>query len=148
MTDFYSQNRCVCSTRSHGPLLCAFCLSFHFNMFLSTIGSEINTELKQTNHAVGTSSLLNRTGFKFEPVTEMSVINTMHNLKNNKKGGKSPISTYIYKLLCPYIATKLTHLINEIISTNIFPVIWKEALVTPIPKPGARTNPSNYRPIS
>ena len=32
MTDFYSQNRCVCSTRSHGPLLCAFCLSFHFKM--------------------------------------------------------------------------------------------------------------------
>ena len=32
MTDFYSQNRCVCSTRSHGPLLCAFCLSFHFNI--------------------------------------------------------------------------------------------------------------------
>ena len=32
MTDFYSQNRCVCSTRSHGPLLCAFCLSFHFNV--------------------------------------------------------------------------------------------------------------------
>ena len=30
MTDFYSQNRCVCSTRSHGSLLCAFCLSFHF----------------------------------------------------------------------------------------------------------------------
>ena len=32
MTDFYSQNRCVCSTRSHGPLLCAFCLSFHFHI--------------------------------------------------------------------------------------------------------------------
>ena len=31
MTDFYSQNRCVCSTRSHGPLLYAFCLCFHFN---------------------------------------------------------------------------------------------------------------------
>ena len=30
LTDFYSQNRCVCSTRSHGPLLCAVCLSFHF----------------------------------------------------------------------------------------------------------------------
>ena len=34
MTDFYSQNRCVCSTRSHGPLLCAFCLSFHFNNYI------------------------------------------------------------------------------------------------------------------
>ena len=32
MTDFYSQNRCVCSMRSHGPLLCAFCLSFHFKL--------------------------------------------------------------------------------------------------------------------
>ena len=36
MTDFYSQNRCVCSTRSHGPLLCAFCLSFHFNHHTSS----------------------------------------------------------------------------------------------------------------
>ena len=36
MTDFYSHNRCVCSTRSHGPLLCAFCLSFHFKYFLSS----------------------------------------------------------------------------------------------------------------
>ena len=36
MTDFYSQNRCVCSTRSHGPLLCAFCLSFHFNDLYNT----------------------------------------------------------------------------------------------------------------
>ena len=35
MTDFYSQNRCVCSTRSHGPLLCAFCLSFHFKFLLT-----------------------------------------------------------------------------------------------------------------
>ena len=45
MTDFYSQNRCVCSTRSHGPLLCAFCLSFHFNCLhdssLSTFGDKV-----------------------------------------------------------------------------------------------------------
>ena len=39
MTDFYSQNRCVCSTRSHGPLLCAFCLSFHFNASNRTIAA-------------------------------------------------------------------------------------------------------------
>ena len=34
MTDFYSQNRCVCSTRSHGPLLYAFCLCFHFKLLI------------------------------------------------------------------------------------------------------------------
>ena len=37
MTDFYSQNRCVCSTRSHGPLLCAFCLSFHAKPLFSQL---------------------------------------------------------------------------------------------------------------
>ena len=37
MTDFYSQNRCVCSTRSHGPLLCAFCLSFHFKLWIDIL---------------------------------------------------------------------------------------------------------------
>ena len=41
MTDFYSQNRCVCSTRSHGPLLCAFCLSFHFNAKIDEIKIKI-----------------------------------------------------------------------------------------------------------
>ena len=29
LIDFYSQNQCLCSSRSHGPLLCAFCLCFH-----------------------------------------------------------------------------------------------------------------------
>ena len=44
MTDFYSQNRCVCSTRSHGPLLCAFCLSFHFNKsYPSILNSDLVT---------------------------------------------------------------------------------------------------------
>ena len=32
MTDFYPQNRDVCSTRSHGPLLYAFCLCFYFKI--------------------------------------------------------------------------------------------------------------------
>ena len=35
-----------------------------------------------------------------------------------------------------------------IISTSVFPDIWKEALVPPLPKPGDSTDPSNRRPIS
>ena len=46
MTDFYSRNRCVCSTRSHGPLLCAFCLSFHFKiMHITTDKKNVNDQL-------------------------------------------------------------------------------------------------------
>ena len=43
MTDFYSQNRCVCSTRSHGPLLCAFCLSFHFKGSIGATSKRLST---------------------------------------------------------------------------------------------------------
>ena len=51
-------------------------------------------------------------------------------------------------MLTPYIIYPLTALINKIIDTSTFPCIWKEALVTPLPKPGDPSNPSNYIPIS
>ena len=57
MTDFYSLNRCVCSTRSHGPLLCAFCLSFHFKMSMGQILPEsvaVCLRLSSSSPATGT----------------------------------------------------------------------------------------------
>ena len=54
MTDFYSQNRRVCSTRSHGSLLCAFCLSFHFNesaSFASFLAIDQASYLRASTHA-------------------------------------------------------------------------------------------------
>ena len=50
MTDFYSQNRCVCSTRSHGPLLCAFCLSFHFNGSVVAVPCQLYLHYKYNFH--------------------------------------------------------------------------------------------------
>ena len=55
MTDFYSQNRCVCSTRSHGPLLCAFCLSFHFKSLSD----------RQSDNCTGGGGGRGRCGFTF-----------------------------------------------------------------------------------
>ena len=49
MTDFYSQNRCVCSTRSHGPLLCAFSLSFHFNTPVN-VRAQIDVDIHTRYH--------------------------------------------------------------------------------------------------
>ena len=104
------------------------------NTFFSSIGSEINTELKERNQPDGPGWLINRTGFQFQPVTELDTISIISKLANNKKGGKEQIPTFIYKLICPYISNKLTLLINRIITTKVYPDIWKEALVTPIPK--------------
>ena len=118
------------------------------NTFFSTIGTKINTELKLANHPNCPSWMINRTGFKFHTVTETTVTNTISKLCKNKKGGKDQIPTFIFKLLCPYISRKLTYLINKVITLNSYPDIWKEALITPIPKSGVRTDPSNYRPIA
>ena len=54
----------------------------------------------------------------------------------------------LYKWLSFIIIDPLTSIINKVISTSAFPHIWKEALVTPLPKPGDPCNPSSYRPIS
>ena len=76
------------------------------------------------------------------------ITKSLTSLPNNKKGGIRQIPSFIYKLLTPLIKEPLTTLINKSIHTNTFPNVWKEALVTPIPKPGDSSNPSNYRPIS
>ena len=40
------------------------------------------------------------------------------------------------------------HILNLVIRTSIFPHAWKEAIVTPLPKGGDRSEVNNFRPIS
>ena len=43
----------------------------------------------------------------------------------------------------------LLSIFNHVWKTDILPESWKEAIVTPIPKPGKdSSNPANYRPIA
>merc|ERR1719154_507516 len=43
----------------------------------------------------------------------------------------------------------IRQLFNKIYSMDIFPSVWKLAIIIPIPKPGKdHSNPLNYRPIS
>ena len=48
----------------------------------------------------------------------------------------------------PIVTRSLTFIINQSITTGIFPNAWKRARVSPIFKEGRRTDPNNYRPIS
>ena len=42
----------------------------------------------------------------------------------------------------------LTHIFQQSLSTGVLPTQWKHAYVTPIFKKGAKTDPTNYRPVS
>ena len=117
-------------------------------MFFSSIGFKINNDLKQSVTTESSAWFVNPNGFKLQHVTCANVLMTLNNLSNNKKGEVTQIPTFIlYKWLSLIIISPQS-IINKVISTSSFPHIWKEALVTPLPKPGDPCKPSSYIPIS
>ena len=52
------------------------------------------------------------------------------------------------KILLPYVDTHILHIINTIITTSVYPSVWKTARVTPIPKNGKPLTFEDLRPIS
>ena len=70
------------------------------------------------------------------------------NLKNDCSTGFDTIPVKYLKPTSEYIASPITNIINNCITTNSFPKMWKIARISPIPKIKAPTKPSDYRPIS
>ena len=71
------------------------------------------------------------------------------NLKNSKSTGHDAINNRILKKIGHRIAPHLTHLINSILNTSIFPDIFKISRILPISKQGKPVNEiSSFRPIN
>lgn len=66
----------------------------------------------------------------------------------NKPCGLEFIPNKIYKLLANKISIHVAALYNQSIKKGVFPDILKISRVTPIPKDGDLSLPTNYRPIS
>ncbi|XP_073668112.1 uncharacterized protein [Paramisgurnus dabryanus] len=61
-----------------------------------------------------------------------------------------PIPTHLLQAISPSVIPALTHIINSSLSTGTFPVVFKEARITPLLKKPT-LNPAmleNYRPVS
>ena len=65
-------------------------------------------------------------------------------------GGVDPLGHFplLFKECRDVIAPKLTTLFRKLIRSGSFPIEWRSANVTPIPKGAPSANPSDYRPIS
>ncbi len=76
------------------------------------------------------------------------IINIVSKLKSKTGQGHDEISTKLVKQSITYIATPLSHIINQSMSTGIVPQDMKLAKVIPIFKSGDQHSFNNYRPIS
>ena len=69
-------------------------------------------------------------------------------LDTNKSPGHDGIPTRLLKEAAAELAPSLATLYNLSFQTGDIPQDWKDATVSPIYKKGAKTSPTNYRPIS
>ena len=72
----------------------------------------------------------------------------IHSLKCKNSYGYNELSSTILKFSTPYVLSPLTYIFNKILSTGIFPDRLKFSEVKPLYEKGAKTDVSNYRPIS
>ena len=86
--------------------------------------------------------------FSIKPVTVTAVEKIMKQMAKKKSKGNDGISQECLILGHDVIAAPLTKIINESISSGVFPESWKEAVVVPILKKGDPKDPKNYRPVS
>ena len=85
---------------------------------------------------------------QFYPVSAECISKEMRQMAS-KSCSLDPIPTTLLKRLLPWIIDIITDIINESITTGIFPMKWKNAIIRPLLKKlGLTLIHSNYRPVS
>lgn len=85
--------------------------------------------------------------FNFSVVSELVVYEYLLCIKSNAVGADG-LSIVMLLMCCPVIIPYITHIINEVLLTGVFPLSWKVSKICPIPKVNKPTNYSHLRGIS
>eukprot|EP00117_Sycon_ciliatum_P046039 scpid19225/ scgid33023/ Probable RNA-directed DNA polymerase from transposon X-element; Reverse transcriptase len=96
---------------------------------------------------------INTTPDILSPLQEIStsqaeVEKLLRGVDTNKSPGFDSIPNRLLKEAAKELAPSLSSLFNLSFQTGEIPQEWKDATITPVPKPGDPTQPTNYRPIS
>ena len=86
--------------------------------------------------------------FRFEIITETSVLKEIMALKPKRSFGPDKVFSFFIKIAAPVIAKSLANIYNTTIRSGTFPKDWKIAEVAHIFKRGSKSEMGNYRPIS
>ena len=86
--------------------------------------------------------------FYLTPISENEIVTQINTLKNGLSCGEDRISLETIKTKYKTLLRPLSHIINTIFSTGVFPKILKTAVIVPLFKQGNKKLANNYRPIS
>ena len=105
----------------------------------------INSALIYTSNHVGNNK---PPEMEFSTVTTEKVLKIINSLKNTGSTGTDGINTLTIKKLKDILVGPLTEIINKAIYSCDYPRLWKEGLITPLPKKGDLTLMSSWRPVT
>ena len=123
-------------------------IAIKFNEYVINIGNSLADKIPTAEHF---HSYLNRPTncvFSFQPITESKIPEIIGRLKNKSSYGHDCLSNIMIKKARGPLIIPLTLLINQRLSTGIFPNKLKISRVKPLFKNVKVYLFSNYRPIS
>ena len=123
-----------------------------FNVYFASIGDKLASEIKTptNDEASFTSYLVNPTmnRLKFRHIAEEDTMKAIDNLENKNSSGHDGISNKLLKSIRYELCKPLTLIINQMLSSGVFPETFKKSKIIPLYKKGHSSLLSNYRPIS
>ena len=123
-----------------------------FNMHFANIGKNLASEIERniTNDSDFTQYLTapSLTKCKFRCVTQAEIVQAINKLENTNSSGHDGISNKLLKFIKDEIISSLTLIVNQMITTGIFPDSFKKSKIIPLFKKGEPSLLVNYRPIS
>ena len=81
-------------------------------------------------------------------LTNLDVTRIVKNIDVHKRSGIDFVQAFALKDCFEVIIDQLSYLFNQSKKLGIFPMAWKLAKITPIPRACNRTIVGNWRPIS
>ena len=119
------------------------------NDYFSTIGEKLSSKIPRNGKSFE-SYLKNRilTSFSFKLINTDDVNKVIHKFKPKTSTGDDGISTKLLKLAAGALAEPIAILINQSLTTGIFPTRYKLAKVIPLLKKSNNYNTDNVRHIS
>ena len=125
-----------------------------FNSYFANIGVQLSSSFEESDRIpsfeayLGDDNVNPDLSFHFTPLTEDLVLTLISNFQNKTSFGMDGISNKLLKRIKHIIVQPLTLIINQSLTSGIYPDKFKISKITPLHKKDDRTIVSNCCPIS